>query len=145
MRARKRIIRSEAKMHNKKAVVDGIEFDSRAEARRYGQLRILERAGEITDLERQKVYELIPGYYENVPTGEFYSRGAKKGEPKVKRVCVELPVNYIADFVYKDKQGTTVVEDVKGYRDTSSAPYAKFVIKRKLMLWRYGIKVKEVK
>ena len=133
------------KLGNKHITVNGIEFASRAEARRYGQLLFLEKKGEISELEMQKVYELIPAYYENVPTGEIYTRGAKKGEPKVKRVCVELPVNYIADFVYKDKDGNTVVEDVKGYRDPSSAPYAKFVIKRKLMLWRYGIKVKEVK
>lgn len=133
------------KLGNEKVSVGGAEFDSRAEARRYGQLLLLERAGEISELERQKVYELIPGYYETVPTGEIYRRGAKKGEPKVKRVCVELPVNYVADFVYKDKSGNTVVEDVKGYRDPSSAPYAKFVIKRKLMLWRYGVKIKEVK
>jgi hypothetical protein len=40
--------------------------------------------------------------------------------------------------------GDTVVEDVKGYRDTSSAIYALFVVKRKLMLWVHGIRVKEV-
>lgn len=40
--------------------------------------------------------------------------------------------------------GKTVVEDVKGYRDPSSAAYAKFVIKRKLMLERYGIQIQEV-
>lgn len=133
------------KLGNKHITVNGIEFASKAEARRYGQLLFLEKKGEISELEMQKVYELIPGHYETVTTGEIYTRGAKKGEPKVKRVCVELPVNYIADFVYKDKDGNTVVEDVKGYRDPSSAPYAKFVIKRKLMLWRYGIRVKEVK
>lgn len=142
---RKVITYHKNKLGNKRIVVDGAAFDSHAEATRYGQLRLLEKAGQITDLERQKVYELIPAAYEIVPTGEIYRRGAKKGEPKVKRVCVELGVNYIADFVYKDRAGNTVVEDVKGYRDPSSAPYAKFVIKRKLMLWRYGIKVKEVK
>lgn len=47
------------------------------------------------------------------------------------------------DFVYT-QDGETVVEDVKGYRDPASAGYAKYVIKRKLMLYRYGIRVREV-
>lgn len=60
-------------------------------------------------------------------------------------MCIERGVGYIADFAYKTRDGATVVEDVKGYRDPSSAPYAKYVIKRKLMLWKYGIKIKEVR
>lgn len=133
------------KLGNREIVVGGEHYDSKAEAKRHGQLKLLERAGEIHDIERQVVYELIPSYYEVVPTGEIYKNGAKKGQPKVKRVCVEQGVKYIADFVYKTKDGKTVVEDIKGYRNTSSAPYAKFVIKRKLMLHKYGIKIKEVK
>ena len=43
------------------------------------------------------------------------------------------------------KDGETVVEDAKGYYDTSSAMYKVFIIKRKLMLWRYGLRVKEVR
>ena len=42
------------------------------------------------------------------------------------------------------KNGKIVVEDVKGYRDPSSAGYAKFVLKRKLMLYVHGIIIKEV-
>ena len=133
------------KLGNRAVVIGGEKYDSKAEATRHAQLKLLERAGEIHDIERQVVYELIPSYYEVVPTGEIYKNGANKGQPKVKRVCVEQGVKYIADFVYKTKDGKTVVEDIKGYRDTSSAPYAKFVIKRKLMLYKYGIKVKEVK
>lgn len=133
------------KLGNKKVTVDGIEFDSRAEARRYSELKLLEKAGEIHDLERQKMFELIPAAYEYIPTGEIFARGARKGQPKTKRTTLEKPVVYIADFAYKTKDGKEVVEDVKGYRDPSSAPYAKFVIKRKLMLWRYGIRVVEVK
>ena len=52
-------------------------------------------------------------------------------------------VVYIADFVYQ-KDGQTVVEDVKGFRDPSSATYAKFVLKRKMMLWIHGIRIKEI-
>lgn len=136
---------SRNKLGNKAIIIDGQRFDSRAEAKRYGQLRMLERAGEISDIRCQVVYELIPAHYEYVPTGKIFSRGAKKGQKEYKRVTVELPVKYIADFVYKDKNGNTVVEDVKGYSDPNSATYAKFVIKRKLMLWIHGVKVKEVK
>lgn len=97
----------------RKTVVDGITFDSKREARRYVELRLLQRAGEISELELQKRYELIP----------------KQGK--------ERPVYYTADFVYKDKNGETVVEDAKGCRTRD------YIIRRKLMLWRYGIKVRE--
>lgn len=133
------------KLGNHAVVIGGEHYDSKAEATRHGQLKLLERAGEIHDIERQVVFELIPSQYEIIPTGEIYKNGAKKGQPKIKRVCVEQSVKYLADFVYKTKDGETVVEDIKGYRDTNSAPYAKFVIKRKLMLQKYGIKIKEVK
>lgn len=108
----------------KKVVIDGITFDSKKEANRYCELKLLERAREITSLELQKEYELIPAQYIN-------------GK------CVERAVKYKADFVYK-QNGETVVEDVKGYRDPASAGYAKFVIKRKLMLYVHNIRVKEV-
>ena len=104
---------------------------------------MLQRAGKISNLELQKRYELIPAQYETVPTGEVYKVGDKKGQPKTKQVCVEQSVVYIADFVYTEN-GKTVVEDVKGFRDPSSATYAKFVLKRKMMLWIHGIKIKEV-
>ena len=98
----------------RKTVLDGMEFDSVREARRYRELKLMERAGEITDLRTQVRYELIP----------------KQGK--------ERPVVYIADFVYKDKTGGTVVEDTKGYRTKE------YIIKRKLMLWRYAIRITEV-
>jgi hypothetical protein len=112
------------KYNAKKVIVDGIQFDSRKEANRYYELKLLERAGEITDLELQKEFELIP---------------AQRIDGKV----VERAVKYKADFVYKEN-GKTVVEDVKGYRDPSSAGYAKFVLKRKLMLYVHGIRIREV-
>ncbi|MBR2342997.1 MAG: DUF1064 domain-containing protein [Clostridia bacterium] len=131
------------KYKNKKIIVDGVEFASHREAARYRELVLLQRAGKITDLELQKKYELIPAQYEELPTGEYYKRGEKRGQPKTERVCVELAVNYVADFVYK-KDGATVVEDSKGCRDTASAGYKVFVIKRKLMLHKYGLKIQEV-
>ena len=126
------------KFKNKKVTVDGIEFDSQKEANRYYELRLLERAGVITDLELQKEYELIPTQY------EYFERYGKNGKRlKDGKRCIEQSCIYKADFAYKEN-GKTVVEDTKGYRDPSSAGYAKFVIKRKLMLYIHGIKIKEV-
>ena len=135
--------KNNTKLNNKSIIIDGIEFQSVKEGNRYSELNILQRAGKISNLELQKRYELIPAQYETVETGEYYKVGAKKGQPKTKQVCIEQSVVYIADFVYQEN-GQTVVEDVKGFRDPSSATYAKFVLKRKMMLWIHGIKIKEV-
>lgn len=107
------------KYNNRK--LDG--FDSRAEKRRYAELLLLEKAKKITDLQRQVEYVLIPSQYRNV---------------NGKRVCVERPVKYKADFVYH-QDGMLVVEDVKGFKTKD------YIIKRKLMLERYDIQIKEVK
>ena len=109
------------KYKNRKVFIDGIKFDSAKEARRYRELKLLEDAGEITDLRRQVRYELIP---------------AQRIDGKL----VERKVDYVADFVYQ-KDGKTVVEDVKGYRDGGA--YRVFVIKRKLMLSVWGIRIDE--
>ena len=135
--------KTNTKLNNQSVVIDGIEFDSIKEGNRYCELKLLQRAGAISDLELQKRYELIPAQYETVETGEYYKVGAKKGQPKTKKVCIEQSVCYIADFVYQEK-GQTVVEDVKGFRDPSSATYAKFVLKRKMMLWLHGIRIREI-
>ena len=122
------------KYNAKKVSVDGIEFDSKKEARRYQELLILQKAGEIYMLERQKVYELLPAQREPDTVGK--RGGVIKGK------LLERAVEYVADFVYTDKNGKTVVEDVKGFREGGA--YAVFVLKRKLMLYRYGIKIIEV-
>ena len=128
------------KYGNKKTCVGGKEFDSLKEARRYQELLLLERAGRIYDLCTQVKYVLIPT--QRAASFEVYKSGPNKGRRKTGKV-IEHECSYVADFVYT-QDGETVVEDVKGYRDPSSAAYAKFVIKRKLMLERYGIQVKEV-
>ncbi len=119
---------------------DGQEFDSKAEYTRWCELKLLERAGKISGLQRQVKYELLPAVYETIP--RVSTKTGKELKPKQK--LVEAAVSYIADFVYTDEHGETVVEDVKGYRDPSSAGYAKFVIKRKLMLYFHSIKIREV-
>ena len=123
------------KYNNKKVEIDGIVFDSQREAKRYHELKILEKAGIIKNLQMQVKYILIPEYREPDIVG---SRGGIKKGKIIEREC-----SYIADFVYQEN-GKIVVEDVKGYRDPSSAGYAKFVIKRKLMLHVHGIRISEV-
>jgi hypothetical protein len=86
----------------------------------------------------QVKFVLIPAQYET------YERCGKKGQRlKDGKRCIERECAYVADFVYK-KDGELVVEDTKGYRNPSSSTYAYFVMKRKLMLWVHGIRIKEV-
>lgn len=121
------------KYYNKKVVADGITFDSKKEYRRWCELKLMERAGEISDLQRQVKFVLIPSQYNYILKEDGFK---KKGK------CIERECAYIADFVYKDKNGEQVVEDTKGYKQGGA--YAVYTIKRKLMLYFYGIKIKEV-
>ena len=123
------------KYHNKTYTIDGIAFSSKKEGMRYTQLKLLQKAGKIKDLEMQKAYELIPAQYEEA--AEVYTKGIHKGEHKKK--LSERAVVYRADFVYTDcETGEKIVEDTKGMRTKE------YVIKRKLLLWRFGIKIKEI-
>ena len=123
------------KYGNKKIYYDGITFDSKRERDRYVELKLLERAGKISDLELQKSFELIPAQYE--ATNEVYKKGVNAGKPKQGK-CIEKAVTYKADFAYVDENGNTVVEDVKGMRTKD------YIIKRKLMLFVHGIRIKEI-
>ena len=110
------------KYHARKCVLDGIIFDSRKEAQRYSEL-----------LARQRKYVLIPAQY------EYYERFGKRGqELQPGKRLIEKECAYIADFVYVDKDGKLVVEDAKGMKTKD------YIIKRKLMLFIHGIRVKEV-
>lgn len=124
------------KHHNKKTRVHGIEFASIKEAKRYQELYLMGKCGYISDLRIQVPYELIPAQYEYIDTGEVYLRGVRKGMPKLKKVCVEQGVKYIADFVYIE-DGKEIVEDSKGMRTKD------YIIKRKLMRYVLGITIKE--
>lgn len=131
-----------SKYRSKKITVDGMTFDSKKEYKRWCELCLLQKAGKITDLERQVKFELIPAQTRTVLTGERYKnsnrkRGIYTGMPKTKTVCLEHACDYFADFVYRE-DGRQVVEDTKGVRT------ADYIIKRKLMLWIYGIKIREV-
>lgn len=122
------------KYGNTKITVDGIQFDSKREAARYQELQLLERAGKITTLQRQVKYVLIPTQREWI--NEIYTKGPKKGHFKSGKV-LEKECDYIADFCYI-QNGEIVVEDAKGYRTEV------YKIKKKLMLERYGIQIREV-
>ena len=102
------------KYNNKKIEIDGILFDSKKEGKRYLYLKDLKDKGEISNLELQKEFVLVP---------------KQEGE---------RPVLYLADFYYIDKDGKEVVEDTKGWRTSD------YVIKRKLMQWVHKIKITEI-
>lgn len=103
------------KFNARKAQVDGYTFDSKKEAKRYEQLRLMERAGDIRDL---KVHQAFPL------------------DVNGNRVCTFKP-----DFVYRNRHGF-VVEDVKGYK--KGPAYQHFRTKAKLFEAIYGIRVIEV-
>ena len=107
------------KYNNKKITVDGQIFDSKKEASRYKELLILETAGVIKHLSRPVKFVLIP------------SQRDENGK------VIERECSYKADFKYEE-DGKTVVEDVKGFRTKE------YIIKRKLMLYQYGIRIREV-
>lgn len=125
-----------SKYHAKKTVVDGIEFDSTKEANRYKELKILERAGKIKNLQMQVPFVLIPAQYDEII--EYTPKTHK--EKKVKKL-VERKLKYVCDFCYI-KDGTLVVEDVKGYKNSTA--YEVYKIKRKLMLWIHNIRIVEI-
>lgn len=108
--------------------------DSVKEAQRCNELTLLQRAGTIINLRQQVKYVLIPTQRE-LASG-CYTKGKYKGQPKQGKV-LEKEIAYYADFVYTEN-GTEVVEDVKGVRTEV------FKIKRKLMLYVHGIRIKEV-
>ena len=119
------------KYGNRKVEADGIVFDSIKEKRRYDELKLAEAAGAIGDLQRQVRFELIPAQRE--PD----TRGPKGGV--IKGRLIERKVEYVADFVYIDLQtGEKVVEDTKGMRTPD------YILKRKMMLYFHGIKVREI-
>lgn len=107
-----------AKYGNRKVSRDGIEFDSVKECQRYCELKLMQRAGLISDLQMQVSFELIPSQ-------------------RIAGKVVERACSYVADFVYQ-QDGQTVVEDTKGFKTPE------YIIKRKLMLWVHGIRIREI-
>lgn len=98
------------KYRNKKIIVDNIKFDSNLEAERYRQLKLLQRAKQISNLKLQVPFILQEGFKKNGKT--------------------HRKIEYIADFVYEEN-GQTVVEDTKGMKTEA------FKIKQKLFEYKY--------
>ncbi len=102
-------------------------YASAREAKRAAELKLMEKAGDITNLREQVAFELIPAQYADCK-------------------CVERACKYVADFVYDQwvtemgeiRYLETVVEDAKGFREPV------YRIKRKLMLHVHGIRIREV-
>lgn len=125
-----------SKYHSKKVITDdGLVFDSRKEYKRYCELKMMEASGIISNLQRQVKYILIPCQREPDTIGK--RGGIHQGK------VIEKECSYYADFCYQvTETGETVVEDVKGYK--MGGAYSIFKIKKKLMLYVYHIKIKEV-
>ena len=124
------------KYHARKTTIDGIVFDSKKEAERYMQLKLMAKAGIISNLQRQVKHELIPAQY-------------------IDGKCVERAVTYVADFEYDEmvplRQRTVMVDaDAKIIRhivEDCKSPATRtkdYIIKRKLMLHKYGIQIREL-
>lgn len=105
-----------SKYHAKKTEIDGFEFDSAKEAKRYARLRDMQEAGVIQDLRLQVPFELLPS---------FECEGVKYRGMK-----------YVADFVYH-RGGKVVVEDCKGFKT------AEYKMKKKLMAYINHINIEE--
>lgn len=102
-----------------KTTANGIKFDSKAEASRYGDLSLMEKAGYIKDLKLQVPFILAP-------------RVKFEGSPRAKPA-----LKYVADFTYIEADtGRTIVEDCKGFLTEG------FQIKRHLMMSVHGIDVR---
>lgn len=101
---------SASKYHNRKTK----GFDSAKEWRRNQELEALQRAGEISELNRQVPFVLMPSY-------TIADETTRQGFRTVREI------RYIADFTYRLKDGTRIIEDVKGMQTDV------FKIKRKLL------------
>lgn len=120
------------KYHNHKVKRDGESFDSKKEMRRYAELQIMQSAGMISGLQRQKKFVLIPAQREPSTIGK---RGGVHKGAVIERECA-----YYADFAYYDKNGNLVVEDVK----SEATKTEQYKIKRKLMLYVHNVRISEI-
>lgn len=107
------------KYRNKKAVVDGRTFDSKLEAKRYGELLLMQQEGEITELECQ-----VP-----IP---LEGRDGPLLSPKGRRL------KYRADFRYLDRDGSEVIEDAKGFETKE------YKLKRAILAAQ-GVTIREIR
>ena len=110
----KKIIMKKLKYRNIKIEVDGIKFDSKAEYKRYTELKLFERVKNISALQLQVKFELQPSFVDN--------QGVK-----------QRAITYVADFVYKENN-KIIVEDLKSVATAKDSTYK---IKKKMLLWLF--------
>lgn len=155
-----------SKYHNVQVTVGGRVYASRREADRATVLRLMERAGKISGLQEQVRFEIVPEVrtapgmdryagWAIVDAELAYQAAARQIREGIQPICpiygtvrtgyhvrgsklLERKAEYVADFVYFNQDGRMVVEDAKGVRTRE------YILKRKLMLWVYGIAIKEV-
>lgn len=120
------------KYGNKKVINEYGKFDSKKEWERYKELLLLEKKGEISDLQRQVPFIVIPAIYEDVEV-------QLKTKSKTIRKTVQTASKYIADFVYKQK-GEIIINDVKASHEYQDPVYR---LKKKLMRYFHDINIKE--
>lgn len=109
------------KYKNKKTIVDDIQFDSKLEANRYKELKLLQKSGKIKELQLQPSFELIPSFKKN---GKTFRKST-----------------YKADFSYIDTStGETIIEDTKGFITEL------YKLKKKLFEYKFpNLSIKEIK
>jgi hypothetical protein len=107
-----------SKYRNRKTIIDGYKFDSKLEAERYCELKLLLRTKKITDLVLQPSFELQPSFKKN---GKTYRK-----------------IVYKADFAYK-QDGKLIVEDTKGFKTKD------YLLKKKMFEYKYPeLEIKEI-
>lgn len=128
-----------SKYHNTKVVIDGVKFDSKKEGEYYLYLKNLEKNGDIGNLQMQVHFELIPAVRKEV----VEVRHLKTKDKEVrKNICLQRPIEYVADFVYIDmKTGLREVVDVKSWITRRNPVY---LLKKKMMFALKGIEIQEV-
>ena len=110
-----------SKYHNKHIEIDGINFSSKKEASRYFELKLLLKAGVISDLELQPEFELQPKYIKNKKTIRA--------------------IKYIADFRYNDEKSNLIIEDVKSSATFKTDVYK---LKKKMFEYKYPLTITEI-
>jgi hypothetical protein len=123
---------SRRKWGNHKCEYQNIIFDSTKERDRFIVLSNRLACGEISNLQTQVPFVIIPRL-------EHDEQVQLKTKVKIKKVLDFIETKYIADFTYYDREGNFIVEDVKGSKATITP---EFRLKQKLMLHVHGIKVR---
>lgn len=123
------------KYGNRKVTHEGIVFDSKKELSRYLYLQDLQSRGEISGLQRQVKFILIPSIKE-------LSEVQLKTKIKFVERTIQLAITYTADFTYW-KGDQYVVEDVKASPKATALDNV-FLLKEKIFRWVYGYPIKRV-